>query len=232
MQSYEQAAVKLGSRDSRKLENNTYVQRRGEDIAVRLHNTDVVTYHKDGTITLNSGGWRTSTTKNRINSYIPGRGLHQKNSLWYFSDGEIFEDGIRIDHSGYPFHAVLSGEGMPSRKAQIESDMRQKKRRVKEYVDGFCKHIVEGKLAPPSGGDCWYCYFFEKAGQFSDDHIRYHMSDDQRYYVPSLLFNAIKERGHTDPSFIFHMIMVEAKQGKLFWQTRRILRDYLMKRDV
>jgi hypothetical protein len=232
MQSYEQAAVKLGNRDSRKLANHTYVQRRGEDIAVRLHATDVVLYHKDGTITLNSGGWRTPTTKARINAYIPGRGLHQKNSLWYFSDGDIFEDGIRIDQSGYPFHSVISGEGMPTRKAQIEAEMRMKKKRVKEYIDGFCEHITQGKLTLPGGGDCWYCLMFEKAGQSSDDHIRNHMSEEEKYYVPSLLFNAIKAKGFSQPEFTFQMIMEDGKRGKLYWNVRRVLRDYLMKRDV
>ena len=57
---------------SRKVANNTYLQRRGDDIAVRLHNTDVVTFHADGTATLSTGGWFTVTTKARINDYLPG----------------------------------------------------------------------------------------------------------------------------------------------------------------
>jgi hypothetical protein len=71
--------------DSRKLENNTYLIRQnvhwadkdGEHqtergpIAVRLHTTDVVTFHRDGIIELDTGGWYTVTTKDRMNKYLP-----------------------------------------------------------------------------------------------------------------------------------------------------------------
>lgn len=74
--SYEQATAHLNGRDTRKLENNTYLERRtcyasGPAIAVRLHATDVVTYHADGRIVLTSGGWRTRTTLDRLNTYTP-----------------------------------------------------------------------------------------------------------------------------------------------------------------
>jgi len=66
----------------RKLANNTYLEIRtpdwqsapygeGIDYAVRLHGTDVVTLHPDGSYTLDSGGWQTPTTKERINRFAP-----------------------------------------------------------------------------------------------------------------------------------------------------------------
>lgn len=55
----------------RKIANNTYAERRGEAIAVRLHDTDVVTFHPNGDIQLNTGGWFTVTTKERMNSMLP-----------------------------------------------------------------------------------------------------------------------------------------------------------------
>jgi hypothetical protein len=59
-------------KNSRKIANNTYLQRRGnDDIAVRLHSTDVVTFHKNGDITVSTGGWNTVTTKDRIQRYTP-----------------------------------------------------------------------------------------------------------------------------------------------------------------
>jgi len=70
--SYKEAAAILNGRDRRKLANNTWLERRnGEHIAVRLHQTDVVTYRVDGTTVLDSGGWRTVTTKDRINRFGP-----------------------------------------------------------------------------------------------------------------------------------------------------------------
>lgn len=68
---YEGANSFLGSRQSRKVRNNTYVQRRGKYIAVMLHSTDVVEYHPDGSIYICTGGWSTNTTRDRINGYSP-----------------------------------------------------------------------------------------------------------------------------------------------------------------
>ena len=53
--------------------NNTRLYERGDSIAVRLHNTDVVTIHPNNTWTLRSGGWRSVTTKERINRFSPAR---------------------------------------------------------------------------------------------------------------------------------------------------------------
>ena len=57
---------------SRKRENNTSLIRNDPDqyIAVRLHNTEIVRWYKDGSIVLNSGGWNTVTTRARIRTYI------------------------------------------------------------------------------------------------------------------------------------------------------------------
>lgn len=70
------------------LQNNTRLFERwaGSDspnaYAVRLHNTDVVTVNPDHTWTLNSGGWRTMTTRDRIESYSPVR-IIQDRGEWY-----------------------------------------------------------------------------------------------------------------------------------------------------
>lgn len=43
------------------------------DIAVRYHDTNIVTYHGDGSITLDTGGWETVTTTNRMDMLTPTR---------------------------------------------------------------------------------------------------------------------------------------------------------------
>jgi hypothetical protein len=48
--------------------NNTAISRNADgSIVVRLHSTDVVTVATDGTVTLNTGGWNTVTTRARMN---------------------------------------------------------------------------------------------------------------------------------------------------------------------
>jgi hypothetical protein len=103
--SYEAADERLYNRfgvavESRKLRNNTYLQRRGTDevrlsatmtlraqkIAVRLHNTDIVTFYSDGQIELNTGGWFTITTKDRMNRYLPAPfSIFSVNGSWHVS---------------------------------------------------------------------------------------------------------------------------------------------------
>ena len=72
-------AVELAQTRKRKLGNNTVLvtDHAPTSYAVRYHSTDIVTYRKDGSIVLSSGGWRTSTTKERINEYIPFYRLSQ-----------------------------------------------------------------------------------------------------------------------------------------------------------
>jgi hypothetical protein len=79
--------IRHGRNGRKKLQNNTYLEQRGEDFAVRLHNTDVVTIHADGTCTLNTGGWDTVTTKDRINSYSPAR-VSSERGTWYIASGD------------------------------------------------------------------------------------------------------------------------------------------------
>jgi hypothetical protein len=66
MTKYKEFSAKLGNRSSRKLANNTYLERRNErTLAIRLHATDVVTITPNY-IELDSGGWHTPITKDRM----------------------------------------------------------------------------------------------------------------------------------------------------------------------
>ena len=100
---------KRGSRiGSVRLGNNTYLESyvdgcKVDRICVRLHNTNIVTFCEDGRIVLNTDGYRTATTKDRINQFISGR-VWQKNYQWFYTSrllGEDYEtvsfkDGINL----------------------------------------------------------------------------------------------------------------------------------------
>lgn len=74
-QTFESALAWLGKRDTRKVANNTYLQRRSEGrLAVKLHNTDILTFHPDGSVVFTTGGWKTMTTKERMNRFGTARG--------------------------------------------------------------------------------------------------------------------------------------------------------------
>ena len=70
-----------------------------EGYAIQYHATDVVTYWRDGTITINNGGWSTVTTSLRLRAYLPreihvggtrdGSGWHVAFGSWPMSAAEM-----------------------------------------------------------------------------------------------------------------------------------------------
>ena len=71
------------NKDTRKVGNNTYAEILPDgSVGIMLHSTYVVTIHPDNSATLNSGGWQTVTTKDRINQYSPVR-VYQRKEVWY-----------------------------------------------------------------------------------------------------------------------------------------------------
>lgn len=90
-------AVKMvrGKRNSnrRKIGNNTYAEiLHDNSVGIMLHSTYVVKIHPDNTYTLQTGGWQTVTTKDRINQYSPVR-VYQRNYEWF----------VKINGKEYPF---------------------------------------------------------------------------------------------------------------------------------
>lgn len=101
---YPSAAAVLGTRERKKVGNNTWLVRREVDaIALRLHATDVLTYFADGRTVLRSGGWQTYTTKDRLNRFGDGFHVLQRSFAWTVSTriGEFtFRDGMTVHDDG------------------------------------------------------------------------------------------------------------------------------------
>ncbi len=114
----------------RKVANNTIEYWIGDERRIRLHNTDIVVFKENGDIVLNSGGWRTVTTKDRMNMYIPGRGISQKRGIWYI-DGKIYADGMTITKNG-----KYIGIGPDA------SEIYKVQKQIKKYVAGFTSALV------------------------------------------------------------------------------------------
>jgi hypothetical protein len=71
---------------------------------------------------------------------------------------------------------------------------------VRKYANGYIIALKSGKVNTPSGGDCWYCFFKDTQtgkplGEVTKDkeHILAHIKN--KYYVPSLAWNALKAMG-------------------------------------
>ena len=171
MKNYREASERLGSRDSRKLENNTYLKRfPSGDIVVRLHNTDIVTFKPDGDIVLNSGGWRTVTTKDRLNKFSPVT-IAQERGVWYvgirsnpYGDWERFKREAKIFNDGMVIKADGKFEGAENPTPKANKKLLSKKKQISKYVDGYLAALDAGKVPAPSHGDCWFCMMRVGAG--------------------------------------------------------------------
>lgn len=198
---YQQAELKLTGRNKlrRKLANNTYLERHEDgSIAIRLHNTDVVTFISNGDTRLDSGGWRTPTTKDRINNYMPGGWrISQSNGQWYigkhgkgyqWEEAGLFADGMLVLADG-----SLSGV-VP---LETVRENLKTRRRVQKYASSYIAAFRSGKVPAPSAGDCFFCGMREVGtnvplGECShnSDHLLLHL--EEKYYVPSLLVRALE----------------------------------------
>lgn len=105
MFNYEQALkiMRTARKGQKKIGNNTYLIDRGTHFAVKLHNTEVVELYANGDVKLNSNGWETSTTKDRITTFSPFR-IQQKKGLWSVWSGKqflaLFQDGMKLNFKG------------------------------------------------------------------------------------------------------------------------------------
>lgn len=196
--------------------NNTLkVKYKDGSEAIRLHNTDVVTLLPDGKIQLNSGGWRTNTTKERINDYSPAR-LWQNKGLWYV-DGSLFYDNMLIDKDG-----KLIGKKVKANDKEID--------KMKKAITKFCALITKDNLPVPDSGDCWFCCLHTSEGQpmgealKDNGHLLEHIKEG--YLHGSLLVNAMREAGYKDEQIRLHYGM------KLSDTFKRAVRRYLQKRLI
>lgn len=193
-------------KERRKVDHNTYLERRAEGrIALRLHQTDIMVFLQNGDIILDSGGWRTVTTKDRWKKHLEGFRIYSNRGILYLNplqDGVfqetpryVFEDGMVIKPDG-----SIEGAGVDNAKEQ-----RSLKRKARAYAKNFAAALQAGQVPAPSNGDCWFCLFrttetptqtwgeMSRAHGSEDRHIQSHI--EEPYYVPSLAVRALETFG-------------------------------------
>lgn len=204
-------------KSAKRVDNNTYrIEYEDGSIAIRLHDTDVVTFKGD-TITLNSGGWQTVTTKDRINEHAPIYIVQRKGQWFAGAKEHRFYDGMQFNYMG-----ELLTQPLPNNDKEV-ADMKKK---IKKYVD----LITPDNLPTPSNGDCWFCLMRDKDGKTmgdlskDNDHLLSHL--DEGYLHGSILVNAMNEAGYVDRQIAVHYSM------KLASTFKRAVRKYLTKRLI
>ena len=127
------------------VKRNTFARVENGETIIRLHGTDIVTKHADGSVTLDSGGWKTVTTKDRMNDHLPGAArLWQERGQWYVaSEGKRvpFYDGIRVPQC-FAGNGAAKGEKAEKQESKLRAD-------IKRFT--LSKSMVN---TPPSSGIC------------------------------------------------------------------------------
>lgn len=238
-----------GRMDRRKVANNTYAIRRDDDtIAIRLHETDVVTVTRDNRVRLETGGWYTVTTKERINRYIPGWTAYSDRGTWYVrhyaagwenSEAVRFFDGITIDLTTNEIvnpPADDAFDELDARNAEIE-------KAISRYVDGFtpeeAQRLIDAwKAGEGTAGDPWCCLMVAEDGSRplaeGSDHLRLHI--DEGYRFLSLLILVYEARRWGNPALVLQMHLRDLADTRghrrrygLKYELRRFLRRELIK---
>jgi len=231
---YKEVRKTLGTRISRKLCNNTYLYRDPADeskVMVKLHGTNVVTHGVNGVTVYDSGGWKTSTTKDRMNGYgADGWRIHQDKGVWYIVNGAqkaVFKDGLKITAIGRIIGADKTAKDVKLQK------------QIVTYCKGFIEALFQGKVPAPNNGDCWFCHMRTVDGNkpLGDvtknvSHLKSHLVE--KYYVPSMLMNAIEqypvsqftkgELGQIWKAKYSHNCLVDIARRQLLASLRRYLR--------
>lgn len=222
----------LGSRDEKKIRYKTWAVREGSSVGIRHHNTTVILYDEDGTITMDCAGWRSHTTKERLNNWLPpGWGIYQKNHVWYLHNNQgpnkwTYKDGIQITPDG-----EVIGTGDANKLKDLTRD-------VLNYVNGFMEALEAGEVEMPSAGDCWDCAMRldeedgETLGEWTkSNHLLTHMEEE--YYVPSLLMRAMEVNHISSMGGHGVVQMMEGKDPEGWYKTvgltqaKRCLKSYM-----
>ena len=213
------------------VKRNTFKFQRDGETVIRLHGTDIVTKHADGSVTLNSAGWKTVTTKDRMNDHMPGDArLQQESGAWFIShgwqrDGRVpYFDGIRVPQCF----------DKPNAKgAATEKKEKALRASIRKFV-GKCDKLTE--LPAPSQGDCWYCMMHvtspekDKGKSLGEatgnsEHVAGHVKEG--YLHGSLIMNALRWAGYRQPEFIWQMANSDMARGRKPDQIKRVLKRYL-----
>jgi hypothetical protein len=187
----------------RKISNNTWLIRQEDgSIAMKLHATIIVTVQPDGKITLNSGGWRTPTTKGRINDALrellrdSAPGISQADGIWliypaggYATKSLTFADNMWVLPDG-----SLAGTG-PDRNV-----LKQGVKLIRAYLKPVAQMIADGAFPKPGNGDPWNFLMVSTNGELamarSEGETRKwlvtYMKD--KYYFGSLLLRAMEKK--------------------------------------
>jgi len=158
-----------------------------------------------------------------------------------------FYDGITVNADGYAPRLRADGPS-PAKLRRHEREVKRVKAAINEYVTGFVAALQGEGLPMPGNGDCWFCLgLVQDASVVNDkvvvsdgasqnhDHLWSHIED--KYYVPMLAVNALRERGYRDVGIYMWLDMDQdtnrmGKPGGRYENVKRDIVKYMSKRLI
>jgi len=120
---------------------------------IRLHDTDIMVFEQERSrgfkhdlVILYTDGWKTPTTKDRMNTFGKGFSIWQEKRRWWiqdeFNNKSLFYEGATIQNG-----CLTRIEERDSRTDKLE-----------KLINKYCAKIGNLREIPmPSSGDCWHC---------------------------------------------------------------------------
>lgn len=207
-------AATIKATKARIIARNTFKREENGETVIRLHGTDIVRKRADDSFVLNSGGWKTVTTKDRMNNALPGVWqIRQCNGAWTIA-GVPYFDGMIIPRDL---------ETPKAKGAQVAAREEKLRKQIRKFV---CQVPLKGPFPTPDSGDCWYCLMQTQNGESlgdatgNNDHTLSHIKEG--YLHGSLIVNALTWAGYKHPQLIYQM--------QLGANIRRALKRYLYRK--
>lgn len=155
---------------------------------IKYHDTVVLETRKDGSIRLDSGGFRTVTTKDRMNEYQNIVRISQMRGEWtaHTKAGSFpFVDGMEFRKNGQ----LVGGQRAKSKAGAEANRKRRTARKIARYCTALKKEIAKNGVPRPEAGDCFLCRMPTKPTCL-ESHL------DEVYIHGTLVYNAVKWADH------------------------------------
>lgn len=202
-------------------------------IGIKLHDTYIIKYYSNllggkyysqegDTIQLDSGGWNTPLTRDRMDRFCPlnvwtdkfvmyvselnWHQIHQnkrngtKSKVYHFKDRMWFnpDKTVWVKEYGEPIQLK------PYSKTE-EKKKRSLLKRIDTFIHNYLNKLTDGQMNQPGSADCFVCQFeagderIEMGTLTKEGYQPGVISSDhllnhmrEKYYVPSIVFNAIR----------------------------------------
>lgn len=194
-----------------------YVRESDRAYVVRHHFTDIIVTHKDGTTELDTGGWRSKTTRERIERHSPYR-IWTDDGDWFLMDagGDMcpFDDGMVMPRD----MEVSNAQKAETRETMLDemAPLKNVEKLVRQYMRMFKGGYVRQK-DKATAGDCMFCLVGHHHVPHTEQHIREGILT-QSIHDRAKEYNMTKSDGSrttTNPStlrhYLIHAIKLERK---------------------